>query len=302
MSKSKKLIFFGTENFSLSALEALVENNYDVLAVVTKPDSRRGRGKAFTSSPVKQFAIDSGIPVIQSSDGQEMERKLAEYQTDFAVLSAFGKIIPDSILNMFPGGIINIHPSLLPKYRGASPIEQAILNGDENTGVSLMKLIKEMDAGPIFAQSKIELDSTETAPELYRALGKLGSQLLIEKLPDIISKQLPIVEQDDELASVAPMITKPDGRINWDKTAETLERQIRAYLRWPGSKITINDTEITITQARLGKKSGKPGELFVQENEFGVYCKDTSVIVEKLKPAGKREMHTSEFLAGNKVI
>ncbi len=301
MKMSKKLVFFGTENFSAYALEALIDNDWSIAAVVTKPDSRSGRGRKLQSPVVKEIAQKHSIDVLQPDTLKGFGPTLEKYGCDIAVLSAYGKIVTFEILKLYDKGIINIHPSLLPLHRGASPIERTILDGDKVAGVSLMKLVQKMDAGPVYAQSKLSLTGNETAPELYESLGRLGSRLLIEKLPSIVDGSLASIEQDDELATYAPMIKKIDGVIDWNNDAEIIERQIRAYLRWPSNKTTLADKQITITRARLFEESGKPGSIFLSGDEIGVYCKDTSIVIEKLKPDGKREMTASEFLAGHNI-
>ncbi len=299
MKMSKKLVFFGTENFSAYALEALLANSWDVAAVVTKPDSPSGRGRKLQSPIVKQLAIEHSIDVLQPNSLEGFRSTLDKYDCDVAVLSAYGKIVPHEILECFGLGIINIHPSPLPLHRGASPIEQTILDGDRVAGVSLMKLVEKMDAGPIYAQTELVLAGNETAPKLYGSLGRLGSKLLIEKLPFIVDGGLVPISQDDKLATYALMIKKTDGIIDWNDDAEIIERQIRAYLRWPGSKAVLANKQVAIMKARLNEASGEPGSMFLTENEIGVYCEAQSIIIERLKPAGKREMTSAEFLAGH---
>jgi len=273
-----------------------------VVAVVTKPDSPSGRGRKLQSPVIKQIAKKHSIDVFQPESLKGFGPTLEKYGCNVAVLSAYGKIIPLEILELFELGIINVHPSLLPLHRGASPIEQTILDGDKIAGISLMKLVEKMDAGPVFAQTQLQLIGNETALELYESLGKLGAQLLIEKLPLIINDNLTPINQNDGLATYAPMIKKTDGDIDWDNNAEVVERQIRAYLQWPGSKMTLNGNQITITKARLAGESGETGKIFSNAGEFGIYCNDRSIIIERLKPAGKREMTASEFLAGHRVL
>ncbi len=301
MNKSKNLIFFGTEDFSAYALEALLAGGWDVVAVVTKPDSRSGRGRQFKSPAVLPVTQKHSIDVFQPESLKGFESTLKKYSCSVAVLSAYGKIIPSEILKLFELGIVNIHPSLLPKHRGASPIEQTILSGSKVAGVSLMKLVEEMDAGPVFSQVELNLNGRETATELYESLGKLGAKLLLEKLPSVTAGKLQATTQNHSLATYTPLIKKTDGIINWDDSASVIERQIRAYQRWPGSKTLLVNKPVTITQARLLGKSGKAGEVFTLGTEIGVYGKDMSIIIEKLKPDGKREMTSQEFLAGNKL-
>lgn len=302
MIKSKSLIFFGTETFSLSALISLVENGFNVVAVVTKPDSRKGRSKELIPSSVKQYALAHDLPVIQLSNSADIEKELEQYDAFAGVLSSFGKIIPSSTLAMFEGGIVNVHPSLLPKYRGASPIEQAILSGDSETGVSLMKLVDKMDAGPVYAQQTVALEGKETSPDLYKSLAEVGSNLLVDSLPTILSGELVPTEQIESQVSFAPMITKQDGVIDWNQPANNIEREIRAYLDWPGSKAVISDAEITVLRATIVDEHGAVGSAVGRGDAVLVYCKEKALAVRELKPTGKRAMSAKEYLAGNKVI
>ncbi len=299
MNKSKNLIFFGTELFSLSSLRALVENRFTVVAVVTKPDRAKGRGNKLEASEVKKYALRGNIPVIEKMNIDALEEELSKYSPFAGVLSSFGKIVPPSILDLFEGGIINVHPSLLPEYRGASPIEQTILNGDGRTGVSLMKLVKKMDAGPIYAQEIVNLSGKETSPKLYETLASAGSKLLVNNLGQILSGELAPKQQDDNLASFAPMITKQDGVINWSQSAKTIERQIRAYISWPSSKTVIAHTQVAITEASTVAGSGTIGSMKVVADQIHVYCSEDVLVICRLKPAGKREMTAKEFLMGN---
>ncbi len=301
MNKSKKLIFFGTETFSLETLRALVENNFDVVAVVTKPNSRKGRGRKLVAPAVKVYAENNSIPVIQNSDIKVLEEELRQLHPYAGVLSSFGRIIPSSMLAMFDGGIINVHPSLLPKYRGSSPIEQSILNGDNETGVSIMKLVEKMDAGPIYAQKTVSLSVVETSVNLYKKLANVGAQLLVDNLKDILDDGLKPKAQDERLATYAPTITKVDGRIDWSQPAEIIERQVRAYLGWPGSKTTIAEMEVTITKIAVIKGSGPVGSMETRNGVINVYCGKNILAILRLKPAGKREMSASQYLAGNKI-
>jgi methionyl-tRNA formyltransferase len=228
-----------------------------------------------------------------------MEAQFASLQPAFAVLAAFGKIIPQRIIDLFSIGIINIHPSLLPRYRGSTPIESAILNGDTETGVSLMQIVAEMDAGPVYAQIRLPLNGAEQKQELYEKLSTLGAQSLISNLPQILDGTHDATAQnvDIEQVSFSKTIAKTDGQIDWQKPAIQLEREVRAYLGWPGSSTTLFDRDIRITKARVIDESGVPG-IVKPGKELIVYCGMQALQIEGLKPAGKREMMAHEFLAG----
>ncbi len=302
MTKSKSLVFFGTEDFSLSALKVLVEHEYNVLCVVTKPDTKRGRGRKLSPPSVKVFAEENSIPVLQNTSMNAVAKELANYPAEVAVLSAFGRIIPEEILKMYPLGIVNIHPSLLPRWRGASPIEQTILSGDNQAGVSLMKLVKEMDTGPIFAQESIELNDTETSTDLYEKLSAIGSQLLVKKLPQIINVELIPEEQDETKATYAPMISKQNAVIDWSESADLINRKIRAYVRWPGVKHEIAGQDCKLIESTVVKDNIKPGEVSRSGDGILIGCGKGSLRVTKLQPAGKRVMNAKEFILGNELM
>lgn len=231
---SRKIIFFGTEDYSLIALRALVEAGYSIAAVVTKPDAPRGRGHQLGFPAVKRYALDHSIPVWQPNRLLDIIDDIKTINSPVGVLVAYGKIVPQRVIDLFSPGIINVHPSLLPLYRGPSPVEAAILNRDRKTGVSIMQLDREMDAGPVYLQVPYALDYTETKPELYNTLFTLGANLLVQKLPDIIEGRLtPTVQQHDN-ATYCSLLTKKDGQIDPSSTTPgEAEAKVRAYSGFP---------------------------------------------------------------------
>ncbi|RYF28252.1 MAG: methionyl-tRNA formyltransferase [Chloroflexi bacterium] len=277
---AQPIIFFGTEDFSLIALRALIEHNFNVAAVVTKPDTLRGRGNKLTQPAVKLFAQQHDIPVWQPTKMADVRDDIMAIDNPIGVLVSFGKIIPQSIIDLFSPGIINIHPSLLPKYRGPSPIEAAIKNGDAITGVSIMQIQAKMDAGPVYAQQAYDLDGTENSVQLYDTLGAIGATMLIDTLPQIAGNQLLPVEQSENDASYCQLITKADGIIDWSESSNVIERQIRAYQQWPQSRATISDIECIITSAR----SINPTEHLSAPGDYSI-LDDTLVIDCDLLPA-----------------
>lgn len=301
--RSSSLIFFGTENFSTFALSGLIKAKWDIECVVTKPDKQVGRGKKIRENLVKQMAQKYKIPVIEFADTDKFENEIANLHSNLAVLSSFGKIISENTINKFSKGIINIHPSLLPKYRGPSPIESVILNGDKKTGVSIMKITNKMDAGPIYAQETIELKKDETKPALYEILAKKGTELLLKSLPLINNGQIKPKEQNHDKATYTTLIHKRDGKINWNRSCIDIERQIRAYLGWPGSYTKINNVDVIITKAYAvpSKEPGvKAGEITIvpQINVLSINTSDGSVWVQRIKPFGRNEMTSAEFIRG----
>jgi methionyl-tRNA formyltransferase len=297
-----RLIFFGTDAFSVPSLVKLIAEKWHVVAVITKPDSRVGRGRELTVPAVKKLAMAANIPVVQPEKLSEIEGEIRTLKPDIGIVVAYGKIIPPHILELFPNGLINVHASLLPKYRGASPIEAVLKNGDEVTGITLMQLDRGMDTGPTFDSAKLQLTDTETRPELYVRLAEMGAELLSAKLPAILSGTIVSIPQDSSKASHVGLIKKADGQIDWNKPAHDIEREIRAYLGWPGSTTTVAGVEVTITGAHTSPKDGPPGKAYVSpSSELAVYTKNGSLIVDGLKPSGKREMTGIEFLAGHKL-
>ena len=246
------IIFFGTEDFSAVSLQKLIDENFEIAGIITKPDSKKGRGQKLQSPKVKKIGEKFKIPVLQPQKMSEIIEFVQNFKNPVGVLVSFGRIIPQEIIDLFTPAIVNVHPSLLPKYRGPSPIESAILNGDSKTGVSLMKLSKEMDAGDVYSQEEIELSKTETASELYKICGKIGAEMLVRDLPKIISGELKGKKQDNSQAEYCQLLKKSDSILNPEnQTAKQTEQQIRAFEIFPKSKIQINNYLIVVKTAKV---------------------------------------------------
>ncbi len=289
---SKTIIFFGTDTFSASALTALIEADYTIGAVITKPDSKSGRGQRVTAPLVKQIAIEHNILVWQPTKLSDAIDQIKALGDVIGVLSSYGKIVPQAIIDLFHPGIINIHPSLLPLYRGPSPIETAIINGDEQTGVSIMKLTAEMDAGPVYAQEVCELDGTETAPQLYDELSALGGRMLIETLPSIIEGNL-LPSPQSNAAIFCYLLKKEDAFLKPEKiTAVQAQRHVRAYLAFPKSKLTVLDQPVIITKAHVSEEKQTALDIAFEGGQF-------LSIDELIGPSG-RSMSGNAFLNGYK--
>jgi len=288
---SKTIIFFGTDTFSALSLQELIEKGFSIGAVVTKPDSQKGRGRTLSISVVKEIAQTHNIPVWQPTDVRDIAKLVEEIESPIGVLVSYGKIIPQSIIDLFEPGIINVHPSLLPKYRGPSPVESAILNGDTETGVTIMQLSKAMDAGPIYRQVIVPLQDTETAPELELQLGELGAQELGLLLPSIVNESLQPIPQDDTLATYCKLLSKDNSQLTpMNVTAEQAERQVRAYLGFPKTKVTVEGHSIVITKAHVSTSHSSPLDLECQDGQF-------LSIDELIGPSG-RTMTAAAFLNG----
>lgn len=288
---NQPIIFFGTEDFSLTALQALVEADFPIAAVVTKPDTPRGRGKIMTEPAVKTYAKKHSIPVWQPNRLTDIADDIKRLDRPAGVLVSYGKIIPQAILDLFTPGIINVHPSLLPLYRGPSPIESAIANRDAKTGVTIMKLVYEMDAGPIYFQAPYALDQTETRPELYDTLGQLGANILVTQLHAILDGSLTSEPQDDTRATYCSLLTKADSLLDPMKTTPgDAEARIRAHLGFPRTRLQLGDHTVIVTKAHAVMTKKTPLDV---ECQNGAYLS----IDELIAPSGK-QMSGEEFLRG----
>ena len=263
------------------------------MAVITKPDSRRGRSNKLIQPAVKQFASQHRIPVWQPKRLKDIISDIKNITPrPTGVLVSYGKIIPQTIIDLFQPGIINVHPSLLPKYRGPSPIESAIANRDKITGVTIMQLEQAMDAGPIYHQETYPLDFTETQPELYQTLGQLGAQLLTQKLPDIINGILQPTPQDNSRATYCSLLSKDDSRLDPQQlTADQIEAKIRAHLTYPRSRLKIGQYDLIITKARATS---------TPETPLDIKCADGTYLAidELIAPSGKT-ISAEAFLRGH---
>ena len=290
--KSKTILFFGTEDFSLISLRALVDDGFNVAGVITKPDSRKSRSKKLLPPAVKLFATENNITVHQPTTTNEMRTVIEKYSDPIGVLVSYGRIIPKEIIDLFSPGIINIHPSLLPKYRGPSPIESAIINGDTKTGVTIMQLQKAMDAGPIYIQEELPLRGNETQSKLYETLGRIGAELLVATLPKITDGTLQPYTQDENKASYCSLLSKNDTYINKDEaTAQEIDRHIRAYAKFPKTRVDFYDETRIITKATPTKTP----------SERTINCKnDTTLEIIELVGSNGRTMPIEAFLNGIK--
>ncbi len=285
------IVFFGTEDHSLIALKALVDAGYSVAAVVTKPDMPKGRGKKLAAPAIKTYALANNITVWQPEKLKDITENIKQLGNPAGVLVSFGKIIPQATLDLFTPGIINVHPSLLPVYRGPSPIESAIINRDNKTGVTIMKLEAAMDAGPIYIQVPYALDFTETKPELYDTLFTLGANLLVSNLPKIISGELQPTPQDEPAATYCSLLTKDMSQLDLAKlTPGEAEAHIRAYLGFPRSRVTIGQYNLIVTKAH---------GVMTKETPLDLECANGAFlsIDEVIAPSGKT-MSGADFLRG----
>jgi methionyl-tRNA formyltransferase len=300
MSSSNPLLFFGSDNFSAAVLNELLRAGVSIANIVTTPIRPSGRGRKFIENPIQKIAKTHSISLVAPDKLKNIEPQTINPQgLPMAVLASYGKIIPPAILETFKIGIINVHPSLLPRWRGPSPIETTLLNGDDQTGVTIMKLSAKMDEGPIYSSQSLKLSGAETQPELYEKLAVLGGQLLVRGLASIISGRLKPKEQSSIGVTYSKMIYKTDGWINWNKPAVDIERQIRAFITWPKSKTKLFDKEIEILRAIVVKSDKElPGNPIDMPGKLVIQCAKDALQIVQLKPAGKNAMSAQEFMRG----
>ncbi|MFA6215909.1 MAG: methionyl-tRNA formyltransferase, partial [Patescibacteria group bacterium] len=241
-----KIIFLGTPEFAVPSLLALIANGFKPVLAITQPDKPAGRKQELTPPPIKQAALQNEILVLQPPAKNDLAEIFLQYRPDLCVLVAYGSIIPKDCLNQPRGGFLNIHPSLLPKYRGSSPIQTAILNGEKETGVSIIQLVSQVDAGPIIAQKTMAIAETDNAETLSKKLAELGAELLIEILANYLAGRILPKPQDESKATFTAMISREDGQINWQKTAAEIQRQFRAFYPWPGVFTQISGQRLKI--------------------------------------------------------
>ena len=294
----------GTPDFAVPSLKKLIDEGYDVKLVVTQPDRPAGRGKKLTSPPVKVVAEKSGIPVYQPErikENKELKRELLNIEPDLIVVAAYGKILPEWLLNLPKYGTINVHASLLPKYRGASPIQWALLNGEEETGVTIMKVIPKLDAGDIISQRRVKIEKEDNAQTLHDKLAKAGAELLVETIPRYISGEIKPVPQNEEEATYCPQIKKEMGKIDWSRSSEEIFNQVRAFTPWPSAFTKFRGKLVKITKAQPVEGTGKPGEVIRADRELIVATGSGALKIERLKPEGRKEISGEEFIRGYRV-
>jgi methionyl-tRNA formyltransferase len=299
-----RLAYFGTPEIARSVLQALLDaDDDDVVLVVSQPDRPKGRGKQLEPTPTKQLAEARGIPVVQPEkmrDGVLTQRLLAD-RIDLAIVAAFGRILPADMLEAPPYGCWNVHASLLPRFRGASPIQHAILEGDAETGVTLMKMSLGLDEGPMLKVARLPLDGHETTRTLTEKLAALGGQLTVEALREAKKTGLEVVIQDHAAHTLAPIIHKEAGKLDLRAPAKVLERRIRGLDPWPGTWITLDGGEVLkVLTASVGPGSpdARPGQVIQLGATLDVQTGDGALCLEIVQPAGKKPMPTADYLRG----
>ena len=298
-----KIIFMGTPDFSTKVLEMLIAE-HEVIAVVTQPDRPVGRKKVMTPPPVKRVATKHQIPVYQPEklkDSQELD-VLLSLESDLIVTAAFGQLLPESLLNAPKLGAINVHASLLPKYRGGAPIHQAIIDGEEETGITIMYMVKKLDAGNIISQQSIRIEEEDNVGTMHDKLSFLGAELLKKTLPSIIDNTNDSIPQDDALATFASNIRREDERIDWNMSAQAIHNHIRGLSPWPVAYTTMDDTNLKIYDAELVEtnKINEPGTIIETTKKAIIVATNDNeaVAIKDMQLAGKKRMLAANYLSG----
>ncbi len=290
----------GSPDFSLPTLRQLAQI-YQVVGVVTQPDRASGRGRELKAPPVKLLAQELNIPVIQPQKLREPEamQQLREWNPDLIVVAAFGQILKKDVLDLPKFGCINVHASLLPRWRGAAPINAAVLAGDEETGVTIMKMDVGLDTGPMLSMKRIRIKPDDTAGSLFEALSTLGADLLIETLPVYMDGKIAPEPQPEDGATYAPMLKKEDGRLDFNQSAIELERRIRAMNPWPGAWFEWNGNLLKVSRGVVSEGRGKEvGSRLIVDGRPAVRCADGILILDEVQPPGKKVMPGKAFLSG----
>lgn len=309
-----KIIFMGTPDFAVAALDALCAAGQNVILAVTQPDRQKGRGRKVIQTPVSACAQKWGVPVFQPVRIREPEavEKIRSLQPDLIIVAAFGQILPQELLDIPRLGCVNIHASLLPALRGAAPIQWAVINGDAESGVTLMQMNAGLDTGDILFQEKVAIGPQETGESLYEKLAELGGQMIVRYLPAIESGNISPVPQDDDRSSYAPMLRKEMGEIDWTMPAAQIERRLRGMLPWPGAFTRLDGHVLKIWSAEVaeGMDSGKgmpaqqalPGTvLYTDKTRIFVSTGDGVLALLEVQAEGKKRMGTDAFLRGTKI-
>ena len=282
------LIFIGTSEFAVPSLENLTKSDYKIKAVITAPDKPQGRKKETIPSPVKQKAEELQLKTLQPKDIKEIKEEIFEISPDLIIVAAYGQIIPKEIIEYPKLGSLNIHPSLLPKYRGPSPIQSAILKGEKEIGVTIIKMDEKMDHGPILSQEKIKIKTNQYYPEIQEKLSEEAASLLNLTISRYLKKEITPRPQNDSKATYTKILTRQDGEINWQKEAQEIERKVKAFYPWPGTWVYFKNKRVKIIKAKA----------ITEERDGTVKTGKDYLLLEKVQPDGKKPMSGADFLRG----
>ena len=298
-----RVLFMGTPDFSVPVLKGILsDSNYEVVGIVSQPDKKVGRHQILTPSPISKVAIDNNIKLLRIEKIRTDYKEVLDLNPDIIITCAYGQIIPKEILDYPKYGCINVHASLLPKYRGGAPIHKAIIDGEEETGITIMYMDVGMDTGDIISQEKIKIDDSDTVETLHDKLSILGRDLLLKTLPNIIAGDITRIKQDESKVSFAYNIKREDEHINFDNTSKNVYNLVRGLNSFPGAFAILNDKIIKIYSGRIGNsKKGVPSEIIeIYKDGIGVRTIDGEYIITELKEEGKKKVSTREYLNGKK--
>ena len=301
MSKPLKIVFAGTPDFAARNLAALLSSEHDVIAVYTNPDRPAGRGKKLTASAVKNLAVEHNVPVYQPENfkSDEAKQELADLNADIMVVVAYGMLLPKAVLDTPKLGCINVHGSILPRWRGAAPIQRSIWAGDKEAGVTIMQMDVGLDTGDMLKIATLPIEATDTSASMYEKLAELGPQALVECLTDIANGDAVPVKQDGEQANYAKKLSKEEARINWNDDAAHIERCVRAFNPWPMSHFEALENNIKVWQSRIDEQtSDKPAGTILQADKTGIYVATGNgvLVLEQLQVPGKKAMAVQDIL------
>ena len=299
------IVFMGTPEFAVPSLRGLINSKHEVVCVVCQPDRPKGRGRKLTSPPVKLLAHENSIPVLQPEKirTDEFYKKLVSFNPELICVTAYGRIIPPNILELPKYGCINVHASLLPKYRGAAPVNWAIINGEKRTGVTTMFMDEGMDTGDMLLKKEVGIKDDENSEQLSEKLSVIGAELLMETLEKLEKDELSPEKQSDAEATYAPIIKKDIGKIDWEKSAGEINNLIRGTQPWPGAFTTYGGKNLKIFKAKLDITEGEPGKVIQSENgKLIVGAGKNSLDILELQLEGGKRLLTEQFLMGNKLI
>ncbi|HDD53548.1 MAG: methionyl-tRNA formyltransferase [Aquificota bacterium] len=297
-----QIVFMGTSPFALPTLEALVDSGHEIPLVVTQPDRPRGRGKKLSPTPVKEKALDLGLPVVTPQKVKEVEKEIKSLKPHLIVVVSFGQILPPSTLELPSLGCLNIHPSLLPKYRGAAPLQRVLMSGEKETGVTIMWMNERLDAGDIFLQKRTPIGPDETYGELHDRLAQEGAKLLMEALEMLERGEKKATPQREEEATYAPPIKKDETRLSWGLPAQKLHNLIRGLSPSPGASLPGPRSPVKVLRTRvLEGRQGRPGEVVEAHPKRGklvVACEKDALEILEIQPPGKKVMDGASFVRG----
>ncbi|MEI6836097.1 MAG: methionyl-tRNA formyltransferase [Candidatus Falkowbacteria bacterium] len=301
--KRYKVIFMGTPDFAVPGLRALsCDARFEIISVVTQEDKPIGRKQELNAPAVKRAAQELSLNVLQPTRLKNITTELVNLAPDFIVVIAYGRILPEAILNIPKIACVNVHASLLPKYRGAACLQAPILNGDSETGITVMLMDKGLDTGDILRQAKIKLDGSENLEIIHDRLSKIGAEILGDTLIDFADKKIKPQKQDESFTSYVKIIDKKDGQINWDSDAQKIERQIRAFNPWPGTFSFLESKMLKIIKAQVIENADNKleiGQIFTENKQLLVKCRQNALLILELQLEGKKVMDSPSFLAGH---